>query len=74
MISSSPSLTEDNSIKSNNDSVYTCSSEHGISLPAVGEYATGILFLAKDTNEQAEEAFTKLATECQLNVSWYYCY
>ena len=49
-----------------------CSSKYGISLPDVGKYATGILFLAKDTHQQAEEAFTKLATECQLTVSYDY--
>ncbi|VDK30506.1 unnamed protein product [Gongylonema pulchrum] len=43
-------------------------SEEAIELPAVGEYATGLLFLNNESCEQAMEAFTDLAKGCNLKV------
>ncbi|KAK0097828.1 hypothetical protein PV326_013412 [Microctonus aethiopoides] len=42
--------------------------KQGIALPEFGRYATGILFLDKNTHKQTEEAFEKLAGECDLRV------
>lgn len=39
-----------------------------IELPEFGRYATGILFLGKDTYKETEAAFEKLAEECNLRV------
>ncbi|XP_076386960.1 uncharacterized protein LOC100882019 isoform X2 [Megachile rotundata] len=39
-----------------------------VELPEFGRYATGILFLDKNTHEQVEDAFEKLAKECNLRV------
>ncbi|XP_053987028.1 uncharacterized protein LOC128880703 isoform X1 [Hylaeus volcanicus] len=39
-----------------------------IELPKFGRYATGILFLDKNTHEEAEAAFERLAEECNLKV------
>ncbi|XP_043275732.1 glutamate synthase [NADH] isoform X2 [Venturia canescens] len=40
----------------------------GIELPPFGRYATGILFLDKNSHQQTEAAFEKLAGECDLKV------
>ncbi|XP_015600408.1 putative glutamate synthase [NADPH] isoform X3 [Cephus cinctus] len=40
----------------------------GIELPEFGRYATGILFLDKNTHEETEAAFEKLAKKCKLRV------
>ena len=42
--------------------------QQNIELPNVGRYATGILFLDKDTHQDTEAAFEKLAKECNLRV------
>ncbi|XP_044595767.1 glutamate synthase [NADH] isoform X1 [Cotesia glomerata] len=42
--------------------------KQGIELPEFGRYATGILFLDKNTHKQTEAAFEKLAGECDLRV------
>lgn len=51
------------------------SEQQNIELPNVGRYATGILFLDKDTHQDTEAAFEKLAKECYLRVrngaSWF---
>uniref|UniRef100_A0A915C106 glutamate synthase (ferredoxin) n=1 Tax=Parascaris univalens TaxID=6257 RepID=A0A915C106_PARUN len=39
-----------------------------ITLPPLGEYATGMLFLDQETYQQAKEAFTDLAKGCNLKV------
>ncbi|XP_023287581.1 glutamate synthase [NADH], amyloplastic isoform X2 [Orussus abietinus] len=40
----------------------------GIELPEFGRYATGILFLDKNTHKETEAAFEKLAQDCDLRV------
>ncbi|XP_012539553.2 putative glutamate synthase [NADPH] isoform X1 [Monomorium pharaonis] len=42
--------------------------QQNIELPEFGRYATGILFLDKNTHKQAETAFEKLAKDCNLRV------
>lgn len=42
--------------------------QQNIELPEFGRYATGILFLDKNTHKEAEVAFEKLAKECNLRV------
>ncbi|KAH0945164.1 hypothetical protein HN011_004136 [Eciton burchellii] len=42
--------------------------QQNIELPEFGRYATGILFLDKNTHKEAEIAFEKLAKECNLRV------
>ncbi|XP_011708149.1 PREDICTED: putative glutamate synthase [NADPH] isoform X2 [Wasmannia auropunctata] len=42
--------------------------QQNIQLPEFGRYATGILFLDKNTHKEAEAAFEKLAKECNLKV------
>ncbi|XP_070159139.1 uncharacterized protein [Polyergus mexicanus] len=42
--------------------------QQNIILPEFGRYATGILFLDKNTHKEAETAFEKLAEECNLRV------
>lgn len=44
------------------------SEQQNIELPEFGRYATGILFLDKNTHKKAEAAFEKLAKECNLRV------
>lgn len=44
------------------------SKQQNIELPEFGHYATGILFLDKNSHQQAEAAFEKLAEECSLRV------
>ena len=39
-------------------------------LPAAGSYATGILFLDENTSKDAEDLFTQLATELELQVRY----
>lgn len=43
-------------------------SHHQVDLPNPGEYATGIVFVAKSTTEQAFKQFESLASECDLKV------
>ncbi|XP_033228297.1 putative glutamate synthase [NADPH] isoform X2 [Belonocnema kinseyi] len=42
--------------------------KQGIILPEFGHYATGILFLDKNTHHETEASFEKLAKECNLRV------
>nr|XP_031844149.1 putative glutamate synthase [NADPH] isoform X1 [Nomia melanderi] len=42
--------------------------QQNVQLPPCGRYATGILFLDKNSHEQTEEQFEKLADECNLRV------
>ncbi|XP_051158706.1 uncharacterized protein LOC127280028 [Leptopilina boulardi] len=42
--------------------------KQGINLPEFGSYATGILFLDKNTHQETEASFEKLAKECNLRV------
>ncbi|EFN72550.1 Glutamate synthase [NADH], amyloplastic [Camponotus floridanus] len=42
--------------------------QQNIILPEFGRYATGILFLDKNTHKEVETAFEKLAEECNLQV------
>nr|XP_050862709.1 uncharacterized protein LOC127069596 isoform X1 [Vespula vulgaris] len=42
--------------------------QQNIELPNIGRYATGILFLDKNTHKETEAAFEKLAEECSLRV------
>ncbi|XP_015429364.1 PREDICTED: putative glutamate synthase [NADPH] isoform X2 [Dufourea novaeangliae] len=45
--------------------------KENVELPPFGRYATGILFLDKNTHEETEAAFEKLTEECGLRViSW----
>lgn len=48
--------------------LYFCSEQQNIILPEFGRYATGILFLDKNTHTEVETAFEKLAEECNLRV------
>ncbi|KAJ8680883.1 hypothetical protein QAD02_016670 [Eretmocerus hayati] len=42
--------------------------KQGIELPEFGHYATGIFFLDKNTHNETEAAFEKIAKECNLRV------
>ncbi|XP_006825438.1 ferredoxin-dependent glutamate synthase 1-like [Saccoglossus kowalevskii] len=43
-------------------------SKDGVTLPALGKYATGILFLDKTTADECETLFANIALECKLKV------
>uniref|UniRef100_UPI0014793D12 putative glutamate synthase [NADPH] isoform X1 n=2 Tax=Osmia lignaria TaxID=473952 RepID=UPI0014793D12 len=42
--------------------------QQNVELPEFGRYATGVLFLDKNTHKEVEAAFDKLAKECNLRV------
>ncbi|GJQ80095.1 hypothetical protein Trydic_g19378 [Trypoxylus dichotomus] len=42
--------------------------QQGIDLPALGKYATGLVFLDKKNHKEAEEKFTAIAEELRLSV------
>ncbi|XP_035687189.1 glutamate synthase [NADH], amyloplastic-like isoform X1 [Branchiostoma floridae] len=42
--------------------------EQGIELPPRGKYATGLLFLGKNTYQQSQDIFQQIAEKCRLSV------
>ncbi|XP_022089869.1 putative glutamate synthase [NADPH] isoform X1 [Acanthaster planci] len=42
--------------------------KQGVNLPGPNHYATGMIFLDKDTSHQCEKLFSEIASECKLKV------
>ena len=40
-----------------------------MTLPELGRYATGMMFIDKNHQDEVKEAFTEMATELKLDVS-----
>lgn len=53
---------------------YNFREQQGVQLPEFGRYATGILFLDKNTHKETEAAFEKIAEDCRLRVSFFFSY